>query len=310
MEKSTISIADRVLLAHGILQRTADDAGVDILLIKGPALHPDLLQRTADGEHTIPRHSTDADVLVRPSQLKCFQQALKADGWRMTADFIAGSAFGHAANYWHDVLGYCDVHRRFPGIEIGPEQAFDLLWTDRQTVSLAHVACNTPTLTAQRLIILMHAARSGGPDHPDKVRAWDDATDADRDAVRTLASHLDAEVALAAATGHLEDYRSDHNYDLWRQFSTGDTSRWHEWRARLRAADSPVDAFKVAVRSLRLNQAHLRMDLGHDLTRADVLRGYRDRTLRALRELATVMHEATRKGLSRNAQGTTHRSGR
>ncbi|MCI1748716.1 MAG: nucleotidyltransferase family protein [Acidipropionibacterium sp.] len=310
MEKSSISTGDRVLLTHGILQRTADDAGVDILLIKGPALDPDLLQLTEDGQHTIPRRSTDADVLVRPSHLERFQRALDTNDWRMTADFIAGSAFGHAANYWHEVLGYCDVHRRFPGIEINSERAFDILWADHQEVQLAHVTCNTPALTAQRLIILMHTARSGWPDHPDRVRAWDDASEADRDAVRALATRLDAKVALAAATGHLEDYRSDRNYDLWRQFSTGDTSRWHEWRARIRAADNPVEAFKVAIRSLRLNQAHLRMDLGHDLTRADVLRGYRDRTLRALQELAAVTHRAIHEHLSRSTQGAAHRSRR
>lgn len=299
METSIIPVADRVRLTHGILQRTADDAGVDVLHIKGPALHPDLLQLSDDGQTPIPRHSTDADVLVRPSHLERFQRALETDGWRMTADFIAGSAFGHAANYWHDMLGYCDVHRRFPGIEADPEQAFDVLWAGRRPVGIAHVGCNAPALEAQRLIILMHAARSGVPDHPDKIRAWDDATDADRNAVRALAAHLDAEVALAAATGHLEEYRTDRNYDLWRQFSTGDTSRWHEWRARIRAAGSPAEALRVAARSLRLNQAHLRMDLGHDLTRADVARGYRDRTLRALGEFSAAVRKQISRGASR-----------
>ncbi|AMS07229.1 2-nitropropane dioxygenase [Acidipropionibacterium acidipropionici] len=280
-------VDDRVRLTHGILQRTADDAGVDVLHIKGPALHPDLLQhqRRDDVSLPIPRHSTDADILVRPSHLERFQEALRHEGWRMTADFIAGSAFGHAANYWHEILGYCDVHRRFPGMEIDPEVSFDLLWAGREPLEIAHIACSTPSLQAQRLMILLHAARSGRTDHPDKVRAWDEGSEADRDAVRRLAGELRAEVALAAATGHLEDYRGDRHYDLWRQFSTGDTSRWHEWRARVRAAGSPAETARVVLRALRLNQAHLRMDLGHDLTRADVLRGYRDRVLRAAREL-------------------------
>lgn len=296
METSSIPIADQVRLAHGILQRTANAAGVDILHIKGPSLHPALLQRSADGRSPVPRHSTDADVLVRPSQLERFQRTLERDGWRMTADFIAGSAFGHAANYWHEILGYCDVHRRFPGIELDAERAFDILWGSRQSLRIAHVTCHTPDLNAQRLIILLHAARSGRPEHPDKVRAWDDAAEADRDAVLGLASRLDAEVALAAATGHLEDFRGERNYDLWRQFSTGDTIRWHEWRARIHAASSPIGALRVAVRALRLNQAHLRMDLGHDLTRADVMRGYRDRTLRALGELSIAMRDRFLRG--------------
>ncbi|MEE8868773.1 MAG: nucleotidyltransferase family protein [Acidipropionibacterium acidipropionici] len=287
MEASGIPVADRVRLAHGILQRTADDAGVDILHIKGPALHHELLQHEQrDGESVpVPRHSTDADVLVRPAHLERFQEALERGGWQMTADFIAGSAFGHAANYWHQVLGYCDVHRRFPGIEIAPEYAFELMWAGRRPAEIAHVTCQTPGLTAQRLIILLHAARSGRTDHPDKHRAWDEGSDTDRQAVRRLAARLGAEVALAAATGHLDEFRGDRHYDLWRQFSTGDSSRWHEWRARIRAADNPAQALRVAARALRLNQAHLRMDLGHDLTRADVLRGYRDRALRALGEL-------------------------
>ncbi|MDN6798065.1 MAG: nucleotidyltransferase family protein [Propionibacterium sp.] len=287
MEASGIPVADRVRLAHGILQRTADDAGADILHIKGPALHHELLQHEQrDGESgPVPRHSTDADVLVRPAHLERFQEALQRGGWRMTADFIAGSAFGHAANYWHEVLGYCDVHRRFPGIEMAPEDAFELIWAGRRPAKIAHVTCQTPGLTAQRLVILLHAARSGRTDHPDKHRAWDEGSETDRQAVRRLAARLGAEVALAAATGHLDEFRGDRHYDLWRQFSTGDSSRWHEWRARIRAADNPAQALRFAVRALRLNQAHLRMDLGHDLTRADVLRGYRDRALRALDEL-------------------------
>ena len=122
--------------------------------------------------------------------------------------------------------------------------------------------------------------------------------------MRTLARDLDAQVALAAAIGELEQYRGHRTYDLWRQFSTGDPSRLHEWRARVRAAPTRKEAVKVVLNSLALNRPHLRMDLGHDLTRADIVRGYWDRTVRASQEVFHVAREQVCKQLdSRRRKG-------
>lgn len=296
MQTADVPLTCRVQLTHGVLQKMADAAGIDILFVKGPAVDEALLQhREVDGSDVpIPRHSTDADVVVRPAQVELFQRCLLHHGWRLVADFDDGSPFGHAANYWHDLLGYIDLHRRFPGIEMPAEQAFTAMWTSRHTTPIAHVACTVPSVDVQRLVLLLHAARSGSPRHPDKVPCWDEATAAERDRVRRLAREMDAEVGLAAAIGTLEEHRDARTYDLWRQFSTGDTSRLREWRARIKAAPNRREAARVALHSLRLNQPHLRMDLGHDLTRGDILRGYVRRTNRAVDELSRIIGRRVR----------------
>ena len=297
--EGTLRTASRIELTHGVLQRLAARCGAAVLHIKGPTVSPELLEHCIvnDEDTVITRGSTDAAVLVRPEHLAQFETTLAHHGWHKVVDFHDGSAFGHAANYWHELLGYADIHRQFPGINIAPSPAFQALWTRRQGIDIAHTPIHTPSVTDQRLILLLHAARSGNPNHPDKVRCWDDASDQERQTVRSLARDLDAQVALAAAIGELEQYREHRTYDLWRQFSTGDPSRLHEWRARVRAAPTRKEAVKVVLNSLALNRPHLRMDLGHDLTRADIVRGYWDRTVRASQEILQVARKQLRKQL-------------
>ncbi|WP_154562118.1 nucleotidyltransferase family protein [Cutibacterium porci] len=299
IEETIIDTASRIELTHGVLQRLANLCGADLLHIKGPTVSPELLEhRVIAGKDTIiPRNSTDADVLVRPEHLSLFESMLTNHGWQKMADFRDGSAFGHAANYWHDLLGYVDVHRQFPGIGIAPSQAFQALWSRRQQVTIAHTIIHTPSVTDQRLILLLHAARSGGSNHPDTARCWDDVDDRERRTIRALARDLDADVALAAAIGELERYRNYRTYDLWRQFSTGDSSRLHEWRARVRAAPTRTAAIKVILSSLALNRSHLRMGLDHELTRADVVRGYLNRTVKASREVFNIARSHVRRRL-------------
>ena len=196
--EGTLRTASRIELTHGVLQRLADRCGADVLHIKGPTVSPELLEHCIvnDEDTVIPRGSTDADVLVRPEHLAQFETTLAHHGWHKVVDFHDGSAFGHAANYWHELLGYADIHRQFPGINIAPSPAFQALWTRRQGIDIAHTPIHTPSVTDQRLILLLHAARSGNPNHPDKVRCWDDASDQERQTVRSLARDLDAQVAL------------------------------------------------------------------------------------------------------------------
>lgn len=282
----------RVTLAHGVLQRIADDVGVRLLHIKGTAVADDLLDThpgtDADGhEITVrrPRGSSDADVLVDPTQIKVYLAALKQHGWTRKTNFYTGSAFGHALNVYHPRLGNADIHRRYPGL---PDETFDALWEQRQTKLLGHVSCPVPALPAQRLILLLHAARSG-KGHPDVARAWGRATDDERRHVRLLASALDAELGLAAALGELDGWQHHPEYLLWKHFSEGDPLRLHEWRARWRAATTLRGKARVVRSFLLYDPAFLESGLGHAPTRRQIL----DRNLarfdtmyRELRELA------------------------
>ena len=267
-------IAARVHLAHAVVQKLADERDVDLLHLKGPAVLPGL---RAEG-----RHSSDVDVLVRPSHLSRLVAGLESVGFEQRTAFATGSVFAHAANWWHDDWGWVDVHVSWPGVTIDAEEAFDVLARGRLQLAIAHRDCPVPGRTAQRLILVLHAARSGGS--LDVDHAWDAADPGERDDVRKLAAELDAEVALAAGIGELELHRGHPAYALWRHFRDGG-SRFDEWRARLAAA--PTVRAKVVLLSaaLRVNRDHLRMELGRPPTRGEVRARQKVRVRRAVQEL-------------------------
>lgn len=190
---------------HADVQAIAADHGVDLLHIKGHALDPTLRRPWPDASTGEIRTSIDADVLVRPSHVSRFAAALVAHGWRRLFDFADGSAFEHAATWSLDRLASLDVHRYFPGIEIDPEQAFDILWSARGSIQIAGITCPVPDLSAQRLIVVIHAARGrSSRDDADRGRAWDSLSDSEREEIDQLAERLGARVALCAGTGRLE----------------------------------------------------------------------------------------------------------
>lgn len=270
-----IPIGIRAHLAHAALQVLAQDAGVDILHIKGPAVHPRIGRALT--------HSTDADVLVRPEQVKLYVKALLDHGWRHNTSFETGSAFEHAATFFHPTWGYVDLHRRYPGITA--PKAFNNLWARRIHQMLGGVRCATPALIDQRLILLLHVARnSSGTSDPDYALVWatlDECAQAD---LRRRARELGAQVGLAAALGELDQYRQDPTHDLWMMFSTGEGGRLDEWKARFKAANGPLAKARIVGRALLVNTDHLTMRLGHEPTPAEVRQEYVERYRAALRE--------------------------
>ncbi|WP_207208218.1 nucleotidyltransferase family protein [Nocardioides glacieisoli] len=262
-------IGARVHLAHAVVQKLADDRGIDLLHLKGPAVLPGL---RAGG-----RQSSDVDVLVRPSHLHLLVTALESVGFEQRTDFATGSVFAHAANWWHDSWGWVDVHVSWPGVTIDAERAFEVLSRDSVQHPIAHRACPVPGRTAQRLVLVLHAARSGGGT-ADIEGSWTVADPEERAEVRGLTAELGAEVALAAGIGELELHRGAPTYALWHQFVHGG-SRLDEWRARLTAATGARAKAELLTSALRVNRDHLRMELGHPPTRQEV----RARQLRRLR---------------------------
>lgn len=210
-ELTTLPVRLRVHLAHATVQAIADEAQADVLHIKGPAA--DLALRPE------PRTSADADVIVRPSHLKRLLRGLKRHGWVRVTSLRSGGLVEHSTNWYHPQLGQLDVHVRFPGIQIEGERAFDHLWCESSTQEIAHRPCRVPASSAQRLLLLLHAARDVQRCAADIRVAWDEATDAQRSAVESLASELRAEVALAAATGRLEEFRDRPEYSMWRHYT-------------------------------------------------------------------------------------------
>ncbi len=283
-DSSDVPVSTRVHFTHAVLQFLADEAGVRLLHIKGPALNPALLQRSEDGT-PVPRQSTDADILVEPARASDFLARLTECRFRRVASFATGSPFGHAATIWADDLGYADVHRFFPGVGIPADEAFEALWADRDTMMLAGRPCAVPSLDAQRLIILLHAARGGGRGANDREVAWEGATAQERGRVRDLAGAFGAEVPLAAAIGELDRYAEAPEYDLWDQFANNPGhTRTEEWRARFRAARTVREKATVVRRSAMVNTDHLAMELGRPPSRREVAAAWFARIRRAIDE--------------------------
>lgn len=111
-ELPPIPLILRTRLAHATLQAIADSCGADILHIKGAAVDASLLPTKPDSpadatleERALPRLSADADVLVRPANLKRFQTALKRYGWQRKTRLYSGGAVQHSEDWWHPELG-------------------------------------------------------------------------------------------------------------------------------------------------------------------------------------------------------------
>lgn len=293
-----------VRFAHAAVQAIADDAGVDVLHIKGPAVDERLLERRGEEdpdtgalvERVVPRSSADADVLVRPSHVGLLVDAMRRHGWSTKFRFEDGSAFEHASTMVHKYVAPMDVHRSFPGITLSPEAAFDRMWADRHAVPIAGYACEVPSLTAQRVLLLLHAARGGVSGKPDVERCWGNASDAERAEVDVLAAELAAEVALAAATGRLHLYRGRREHDLWRALSSGETSLVRIWAARVRAEPSYAARLRTALRLVQPKPGRLAQSLGRRLTRRELAVAYAERGRTGMMELGRLIRESARGG--------------
>lgn len=282
MNESEVSVplSVRLRFGHAAVQHLADEIGVDLLHIKGVAADASLRPGGDTG--------SDVDVLVRPDHVARLDAALRRNGWRLYSSFELGSPFGHAQTYVHDVWGYIDIHRFFPGIRVAPERAFDRLWSGRGTVDIAGVECPVPTVPAQALLLILNAARSTGAERSDVKLVWEQATPGRRAEIETFVSELDAPVAFAASVGGFERYRGERDYRLWKVVSRGG-SRSEEWWARVRAEPSFSRAVRVAARAPLVNVEHLEFRLGRRPTQRDVVVEFFARPVRAVREAGRAL---------------------
>mgnify|MGYP002078796158 FL=1 len=283
MDTLPTPISVGIRFTHAALQVLAEDNGIDLLHIKGPAVDDRLrdVVPTADplseAPEVVARHSVDADVLVRPAHVDKLFEVMHRHGWTTAYQFADGSAFEHAATLTHPVLSPADVHRRFPGIGIDASTAFERLWEERHAVPIAGTPCPVPSLRAQRLVLIVHAARGGALTHSDIQRSWYFATEEERAAVQHLADELGAEVALAAGTGRLEEYHGLRGYELWRALSTREQSHVRIWVARVRSEPTVAGALRTAIRLILPNPRRMHTTLGRRPTAREMARAYAQR---------------------------------
>ena len=117
----------------------------------------------------------------------------------------------------------------------------------RGSVDLAHVPCPVPDPLAQSLVLLLHAARTprGTSSTPTSHPTGPTAPPRSATGIRALAAETGATVALAAATGTIDEYAGTPEAALWEVFAHGG-DRLDEWGARLRAARGPRAKASVA----------------------------------------------------------------
>jgi hypothetical protein len=261
-----------IQFGHASVQRVADRVGADVLHIKGAALDP--------GRNPGRSFGTDADVLVRPEHVRRFVAALPDARWSLYCDFDEGSLFEHAASFSHPSYGMLDVHQVFPGLHADPRGAFERLWADREVRRLANVDCAVPGRLGERLILLLHAARTPGRSL-DVSNHWGDLDDAERAEVRSYADQLHAQVGLALAIGEEDRFAVDPELELWRRM-IGGGDRLGEWVARFRAAPGAAARLRLVARAARVNRFVLAERLGHRPSPAEVRREWWRRSRRGV----------------------------
>ena len=277
--KVSVPLSVRLRFGHAAVQHLADSIGADLLHIKGVAVDPSL--------RPMSRRGSDVDVLVRPEHVAGLDGALRRHGWALYSTFDYGSPFGHAQTYLHDSWGYLDIHRSFPGIRTNPAQAFERMWADRATLTIADVGCFVPSVPAQAVLLILNAARSRA-NRQDVVMAWSSADDEQRRQVEVVVADLDAHVAFAAAVGGLERHRGERDYRLWKVVSEGG-SRSEEWWARVRAAPSVSAALHVIARAPLVNVDHLAHRLGRRPTGLEIVAEFFARPARAIGEAGRAL---------------------
>lgn len=269
-----VPVEVRIEFAHAALQHLADREGVDLLHIKGIAFEPRWRSRVGGG--------SDADVIVRPSHCSRFVAAVESAGWRRRSRFRTGSPFGHAQTYWHDQLGYADVHRFFPGLR-SDETTFDVLWRRRVERPLATAPCAVPDEMTQALVFALNEARNGATTRTHPRLADLVASDLGRE-VADLVPAVGAEVGWAAALGELHRVRGHREHDLWHAV-TRKSGRVAEWRARVRAERSLRAKAGLLLRVALVNTDHLANVRGREPTILEVVVEFGDRGRRAVLEV-------------------------
>lgn len=262
----------RVAFSHACLQWIADEAGIDILHFKGVALTSELRADRIGG--------TDADVLVRPGQLRAFVRALEAHGWQRRTTFEQGSVFGHAALFFHPLWGTCDLHRSYPGIDADRAGAFAALWEESEFVRIGDADCRVPSEPAQRLILILHAVRSHGAQGPDVQRAWHAAAPEMRARIEEQVERLAGHVAWAAFTGEWEGLAGRPGLHVWQAIADGEDPS-HLWGARLQDARGVRGRARVLGQALQVNRDHLALRLQREPRRSEVATEFFARWVRA-----------------------------
>lgn len=282
----SLPLDTRVRMAHALIAVIAEHAGLDILHVKGYA--------APSGFYHAHRVSTDADILIRPSQAGTLVEILRQQGWTLVTSFRSGSIFRHAAALWHETWGYVDVHRSFPGIGIDEERSFDRLWQHRDSTTIAHKECNVPSSLDHAFLIVIHAARDAqrGQSDMNFLRAF---LAQDWSSVEARSFEFKSRTPFVIAASSPDEHHqiaSNSEYKLWISLSQG-SDRVALLKGRLEATGSTREKLRILLGSLVVNRDHLQMQLGRPATTKDFLLELMNR---AKEPVKVISHRLMRSG--------------
>ncbi|MDY6054822.1 nucleotidyltransferase family protein [Micrococcus sp.] len=281
-----LGLAERVRLAHARIATVLEDAGLRGLHVKGYAASP--------GVYTPHRTSSDVDLLVPPADASEVCRALAEHGWARVTDFSEGSIFRHAATFWHDHLGYVDVHRLFPGLGSDPEATFARLWAERSHRVIAGRTVPVPSLPHQRLVVVVHAARDPNRGARDVEHLRATLSTEQWQQLREQAQAFGAGAAWHVATGEEPTTGSEDAAEL-RLFQalSAHESGMDLFATRWASATGLPAKAALVWGAVGVNRPHLRMRLGRPLRRGDVTRAQ-------LGRIAALARWAWNKGVHRD----------
>lgn len=175
-----------------------EEVGVDLLLLKGPALarllyHP--------GEH---RGYYDVDVLLAPDNLQRARDALSALGYENRSEPLGVDNFHgavHGETWMRPRDAAVDLHWSLAGCTVPPHAVWATLYGSRTTIELKGRAAWVPGRDALALHVALHAADHGPGALKalgDLARALDRWPQEDWRAAVDLAEALGATTAFAA----------------------------------------------------------------------------------------------------------------
>ncbi|MBP1326235.1 hypothetical protein JOF28_001467 [Leucobacter exalbidus] len=150
---TSLSLEEAVPLVTAFAGQLAARHGVRMLVLKGP-------QAAADGLRG-PRSSYDADLLVDPSQLDLFVEALGRAGWTTRpAPGFPMLLPPHSVSLSHPGWSVdIDLHWNWPGFLMLEADAFEILWNRRRRVQLAGAPIDVPSRADAALILALHVLR-------------------------------------------------------------------------------------------------------------------------------------------------------
>lgn len=223
-------------LVYAIIARVGAEAGIDLVFIKGPMQHKQGLRSR--------EHSGDVDVWVRPADQHRLAEAMYPWGWKPIHGLLSGTAnASHSQTLWPVSWGCAiDVHTRFPGMNIEPDEAFETLRTESETWSFAGIDALVPSKAVNALLRALHDVRPIQPDTEESLS---------HDAARSLKNGGDEVLLIASrfkAVGVLQNALREAFPDA--QFDQEDLRIPDEWQ-RLSSQNS-LERLQLSMRGMSL----------------------------------------------------------